>query len=251
MAGLSTWTLLENIYHNQLKPVIQSGISKSVFSLAIILVGVIFLAHKDYRLSYLAFLLSGIIGLLFLAQSWKKRKNGTVSLNGKVISLHAPTLLLFALVGVVVFGINGFFFRRSESGVDRARYLYNRADQSGIAVEDIWKTGGMLYLWQRSAHMNIDQSSFRDKNGLALRLIENAIEWVGIRDSSIKRYDLAPFLHDQGFTEVQFSERARLNPYKLFKREAVHPRSYSTSPSQKRTSIVKLKAAQLSEFRKK
>lgn len=219
MVGLSTWTLLEKTYHNKLNLVIQREISKPVFALLIVLVGIVFLAHKDPWFSYLVFLLSGLIVLIYLAQKWREQIRGVVSPYKKAVSLHVSSLLVFALLGVVVFEINGFFFRKPASGVEMARYLYSQPDNRGVAVEDIWRAGGRLYLWRKCLLINIDRSSIEDRNSLISDIKENSIGWVGIRENSIKQYGYDALLKDIGFTEVQFSKKVRLEIYRLFKRE--------------------------------
>lgn len=219
MVGLSTWTLLEKIYHNKLNFDIYRKISKPVFALLIVLVGVVFLAHKDPRFSYLVFLLSGLIGLIYLAQKKREQIKGVLSPYRKAISLHVSSLLVFALLGVVVFEVNGSFFRKPASGVEMARYLYSQPDNNGVAVEDIWRAGGKLYLWRKRTLINIDRSSIEDRNSFISDIKENSIDWVGIRENSIKQHGYDVLLKEIGFTEVRFSKKVRLETYRLFKRE--------------------------------
>lgn len=219
MVGLSVWGLLGRIYHNDFKIRIQKRISTPILVLMIPLIGIVIQAQKEPRFGYLVFLFSGLIIAVYFLQDKIKRNNGVPYQREKVNASNIAVMLVLALLGVIIFEVNGFFFRRSESGVEMARFLRMQKDNRGVAIEEIWRAGGRLYLWQKPLLLNIERSLIKERKHFVSSIKGNSIGWVGIRDNSLSRYGYASLLYDFGFKEVKFSEKIRLETYRLFKKE--------------------------------
>jgi hypothetical protein len=219
MVGLSTWSLLGSIYHGHSKPIIQKKIPKPIFALLIILFALVIQAHKDLRFSYLVFLFLGCIALVYYFPKWKAKKKGVAVLERTVDSSTIAALLILLLLGTILFEFSDFQFHRSESGVEMARFLYHQPNNTGVAVDDLWRAGGRLYLYRKHVIINIDEASIRDKEKLLSHLKENKVDWIGIRDKNVKQYGYDTFLHGFGYLEIEFSDKLRLETYRLFRKE--------------------------------
>ena len=219
MVGLATWSLLDTIYRNDVKLKIPKKIPKPVYALLIILMGTVIQAHKDPRFSYIVIFLVGLILLTLLIPRWKAEKMGAAVLEREVSSPSLAVLLILIVLGSILFEVNGFYFARSESGVEMARFLYHQPNNEGVAVDDIWRAGGRLYLLRKPAVINIDESLIRDRDALLASLREIPVGWVGIRDKYIKQYGYDALLEESGYKEVRFSHKIRQETYRLFKKE--------------------------------
>ena len=219
MVGLGAWGLLKNIHDNNFELKIHKGIFKPIFILTAILFGLIFQAHKDYRYSYLVFIFSALIILIYALQRQQKKNRKMASSFKMLRSPKAAALLLFAIMGVFLFETNGYYFQKSESGVEMARFLFKQPDNQGVSVEEIWRAGGMLYLWEKYPLENIDQASLSDREGFISKITKESVIWVGIRDKSVKKHGYDTLLNDLGFTEVAFSRHTWRETYRLFKKD--------------------------------
>jgi 4-amino-4-deoxy-L-arabinose transferase-like glycosyltransferase len=217
MVGCGTWGLLEKIADNDIELKIRKKIFTPILVLTWILTAAVFQANKDYRYAYLVLPLAILILACVMVRREKKNTECAPSYK-KLENPHIAALLVFTLFGAFLLEVGGFYLHKSESGVEMARFLSKQQDRRGAAVEEIWRAGGMLYLWEKHPLENMDSSLISDREGFISKIMKDPIIWVGIRDKSVKRYGYVTLLNDLGFTEVTFSKHIRRETYRLFKK---------------------------------
>ncbi|MGE5346674.1 MAG: glycosyltransferase family 39 protein [Acidithiobacillales bacterium] len=127
--------------------------------------------------------------------------------------------LLAALCVGVLFELDGFRFRRSESGVEVGRFLAEQRTPGPVAIEQAWKAGGNLYLWPTRVE-DIDTTRTGDPEYVRGFLDRPEVRWVALRDRSVRENGLAPLLEGSGFFEVRFSCRTQRAEYRLFRKSS-------------------------------
>ena len=220
MAGWGAWRLLEKITSHDIEVTIRKKAIMPVHVFAALLPVAVFQAHRDLRYAYLVYFLTALF--LISAIPWKAKKYGRpISLNRTYGSPHIAVLLILAFMGIFLFEAGGFYPRKSESGIDMARFLAGQQGWGGGAVEELWRAGGMLYLGERYPLENLDETSIRDRAAFISKITKDSITWVGVRDRSLEQSGYHALLNDLGFTEVTFSKKKRRDAYRLFKKS--HP----------------------------
>jgi hypothetical protein len=214
MAGLSAWRLLER-YRGQ-----ASGISIAkkqaplLIALSIVTFGTILLSHKDYRFAAIAI---PLLLLLVLASGRLKYSSAANHAGRLRISAAHLGLIMILIVGfMVALEIDGFRLRRSDSAVEMARYLARQPDIQSLAIEQLWKAGGRLYLWKKRKIVDIDPALIRDQEHILQEILKEGIQAVGLRAGHLESLGYESRLLSQGFREVLFSKKRRYDAYRLF-----------------------------------
>ena len=218
MAALGTWGLVKNVHKNGIEIKIRRGFLIPILALTAALFVSVIQAHKDLRFSYPVYLFSTLIVLLYAIQGRRGNQTKIPAQHRAQRGLQAAALLVFTLAGVFLFEASGFHLEKSESGIEMARFLATRQDRDGIAIEEIWRAGGRLYLGGKHPLINIDSALMGDQAALTLCISRESISWIGIRDDSIRKYGRMALLNINGYKEVKFSRHSRRENYRLFQR---------------------------------
>jgi len=216
MAASSLWHLLKQVCQNKLDIQYPQKFFWPSCLLTIVLVLLLILSHKDFQYLYLAAVFFILILLISLFQKSVGIKNFKLKiLNGKRIQNPAMVIVVLFL-GCIIFEVNGFHFQRSESGIQMARYLANQTNVSSVAIQQIWRAGGKLYLWKIPKLDNINEKDLHDKQHFQTKYLNNGYQWLALKKTDVKRYEYDFFLSERGFKEVAFSQKKRKDSYQLF-----------------------------------
>jgi hypothetical protein len=97
-----------------------------------------------------------------------------------------PPLALLVLLGVSLFELEGFRFRRSEAAIDVARFLAARDGVRNVAMEEGTTTSGAtLYLLPRVAVVNLDHSRLEEATYFWSIISRPETQYVVLRASSL------------------------------------------------------------------
>jgi hypothetical protein len=91
--------------------------------------------------------------------------------------------------------------RRSDDAVRLARALSVAPAQGGLAVEQLWRMGGHLYLGQFSPLKDLDPAALASPGGVAAAGEEPALRWIALRVQTCRTRDCAGALGPRGFSE--------------------------------------------------
>ncbi len=116
--------------------------------------------------------------------------------------------------------IDGFRLRRSESAVEMARFLAQQPEIKSVAIEQLWKAGGRLYLWRKQKVVDIDVALIQDQQRVLQEIFRDGIQAVGLRAEHVERLGYESRLVSQGFRESRFSKKRRIDRYRLFLRDS-------------------------------
>ncbi|MBM3286555.1 MAG: hypothetical protein FJY88_04295 [Candidatus Eisenbacteria bacterium] len=134
----------------------------------------------------------------------------------RAIAPLVPLLIAWALL----FELGGFRFSRTEGAVDMARYLASAASGDDILIEQWWKAGGRLYLWRNSRARNLDTDRLERGDPRDALSYGGGVQWVALREKSLRRLGLAPVLIEEGYSEVLSPEGARYGEYRLYRKSS-------------------------------
>jgi hypothetical protein len=218
MAGLSTWHLLEKYQTRTVGIYIPKRLRPPLFAFSLVTFGVILLSHKDYRYAAIAI---PLLLLLVLAYARLKRESTTAN-DASQSRLPAGRLglsMIMVVCFMAVLEIDGFRLRRSESAVEMARFLAQQPEIQSVAIEQLWKAGGRLYLWKKQKVMDIDAALIQDQDRILQKVLKLGIQAVGMRAEHVERLGYEARLTAQGFKEVPFSNKRRSDRYRLFLRK--------------------------------
>lgn len=131
-------------------------------------------------------------------------------------SSAAPIALALCVAVMVslLYGISGFHVRRSDDAVRLARVLARDPDIGGLAVEQLWRMGGRLYLGQLSPLYDLDPGSLSTPGGLALAARRN-VSVVALRTATCASPECNATLATEGFHERPAPVHS---DYRLFER---------------------------------
>jgi hypothetical protein len=215
MAALAFWKLLEKTRDGHFERKLAARASPLMLFLALLLAEMIILSHKDYRFVFLAMPTALLLAAAYL---WTKRRWGADwgTWEPATTAPGLALLLVGIFIGLSVLEIDGFRFRRSESGVEMARFLARQTDVHGAAIEENWRAGGKLYLGQVSKLMNIDGARIQDQRYWLKDILKSGIDAVGLRAEHVEKYQLESFLKSYGFREVNFFPKIQRDRFRLF-----------------------------------
>lgn len=218
MAGLSFWYILEKIYLDDFA--LKFPIKASKLSYALIIVSVLFiiLSHKEPYFLILAIVAVAIIILPSAVRLIIKKRREVSIINKKIHISNSTSILLVILLGIIIFEIDGFHFKRSESAVDIARYLSFQSEIETVAIEQIWKAGGKLYLRKIPKIKDINTEKVQDKQYIITNFLKANIQWIAFRNETVNRYSLDILLINNGYEEVILSRKRQKIGYRLFRK---------------------------------
>ena len=226
MAGLSAWHLMEKGRDRGFSLKASLRVRRILLILGSIFVFLLLLAHKDYRYATLALpLLAVMAGMYYFS---KKRAEKREEEPATVLT-PAKSVLLFLSLAFLAFivEVDGFHFRRSESGVEMGRYLARLSGFRVLAIEDYWRAGGRLYFVNNPVLINLDSTRLAEPDYLRQTILENEAQAVGIRDEHVREFGCKAILESLAFQEVRFSDKKRKETYRLFLR---FPKAAYSSP---------------------
>jgi hypothetical protein len=145
---------------------------------------------------------------------WLKDINCT-SLNLSKRKIMIPLLLLFTFSISFVFEADGFRFRRSEAGVDVAKYIRKHPNITSIAIEQSWRLGGKIYLQYISNFLEISPDSIGDLKYFKGILTTPGLQLVALKEKDLKKYNYLPLLEREGFKE-QIVNSVKRDKYCMF-----------------------------------
>jgi len=126
-------------------------------------------------------------------------------------------LVMAALAGAMLFELEGARFRRSQSAVDLARYLAGQPGVRQVAIEQAWRAGSNLYLG-RIVLWDLDPRRMGERPYLLSLLRRSDLQYVALRDESIRKAGLESVLDSAGFAAVPIERQSKLDRYRLFRR---------------------------------
>jgi GPI mannosyltransferase 3 len=126
-------------------------------------------------------------------------------------------LLSFAFIGSLVFEADRFRFRRSETAVDIARYLTAQNKFQSIAIEQLWRTGGEIYLHKIPKVLNISPDSISDRSYFIKIIDTPGLQMVALKKIDAVKYHYDDLLIEKGFQEFHIPQRGN-GKYRLFKK---------------------------------
>jgi hypothetical protein len=135
---------------------------------------------------------------------------------GKICKIAAFFLFLFAIS--MLFEMDGFRFRRSETAVDIARYLAARKPQGKVALEEIWHFGGKIYLADVLNIRNISSADFANREYITNLLNRDDLEYVAMQNQTIIRNGFEKMIEKSGFSEIIASPGKEYRRFRLFKK---------------------------------
>jgi 4-amino-4-deoxy-L-arabinose transferase-like glycosyltransferase len=176
-----------------------------------------FLPHKEPR--YLV----AVIPFLSMAAGfalWRvfEDLHATQAVNKRRLIIATVVTVLISYSSLVE--LDGFRFRRYESAVDIARFVRDRAEVSGIAIQQIWRAGGQIYLWRIPNVLNIPFDRLNERAYVWRFLTKPEIQYVAMAAKDVERHDYAGLLEENGFREVAVSPHREYQLYRLFERRS-------------------------------
>jgi hypothetical protein len=136
--------------------------------------------------------------------------------SGKIHKLTA--LLLFVFAVSMLFEMDGFRFRRSETAVDIARYLAAHPPRGVAALEDIWHFGGKIYLDDIANVRDVSSTDLARPEYVANLLHQENIEYVAMQHRTIMRNGYEALFEQSGFREIFAGSRKEYGRFRLFKK---------------------------------
>jgi len=126
-------------------------------------------------------------------------------------------LLSFVFMGSLLFELDGFRFRRSEAGVDVAKYLITQKDIHSVAFEQIWRGGGKIYLHKIPNVFDISPDFIGDTQYLMKIIDTPGLQIVALKEIDIRKYHYDEVLINKGFKEFHVRQNGK-DQYRLFKK---------------------------------
>ena len=176
------------------------------------------LPHKEPR--YMVPLIP-FFAILAAASVWKIVtdicKKEELEINSSKPALHA-FIIIVVFAGSLLLEFDGYRFKRTENGVDVARNIRNQTKLEGAAIEQNWRAGRLLYLWELPVLKEIAPGRITDRNHVIEQISGNDIKWAALTARTIKRYHYDQDLASLGYHEVKLTEEVKRGSYRLYKR---------------------------------
>jgi hypothetical protein len=125
-------------------------------------------------------------------------------------------LLSVAFIGSLLFEVDGFRFRRSEAGVDVAKYLTAQKNIQSVAFEQVWRAGGKIYLHKIPQVLDISPDSIADPQYLMKIIDTPGLQIVVLKENDVNKYHYDDVLIKKGFEEFHVPQKGK-DKYRLFK----------------------------------
>jgi hypothetical protein len=174
-----------------------------------------FLPHKESR--YLLPVIS-FFSICLAASFWNLLQQLHSSERNKFLSFfRKPHVILILLCVGILLELDGFRVRRTEAAVDMARFI-NEQGTSGAAIQQIWKTGGRIYMPHVQRLDDISPEFISDPKYLHKKISDPGIQFVALQKKDVKRYGYSEMLIQNGYQEASFPTASDRNEYLLFRR---------------------------------
>jgi hypothetical protein len=115
-----------------------------------------------------------------------------------------------------ILSISGFHVQRSDAEVALARSLAVERNVSGVAVEQLWRWGGRIYLGHFPALVDLDGRLARPQD-LATVAQDASVSIIALRTETCVRLECGESLRGAGFEE-RVSAESSAATYKVFAR---------------------------------
>jgi hypothetical protein len=99
-------------------------------------------------------------------------------------AMWAATVFVVTLAAALVFEADGFRFERSRSGIAVAHRILAEGD-GGVAVEQLWRAGGRLYLRRAEPFLNLEADDVRSANRLRAVCETPGVQWLAFRPRNL------------------------------------------------------------------
>ncbi|MEX2660626.1 MAG: hypothetical protein WD227_01805 [Vicinamibacterales bacterium] len=125
--------------------------------------------------------------------------------------------IVAASIAALVFEVGAFRFTRSERAVDMAITFHEDWQREGVAIEQLWRVGGRLYLGDLDHLQDIDPGRLSEPGYLEGLLADPNAGWTALRAGSVTDDRLA-VLHAFDYAEVWTDSAAG---YRVFRKRSV------------------------------
>jgi hypothetical protein len=171
------------------------------------------LPHKEAR--YLVPVLP-FVAMLAAIKVWEVAEH-TMARPRECRARAAPIALALCVVVTVslLYGISRFHVRRSDDAVRLAQSLAAARDIRGLAVEQLWRMGGRLYLGDVLPLEDLDPGSVATPGGLIAAVANRNVNLIALRTETCTSRECDAALATQGFRERQTPVHS---DYRLFER---------------------------------
>jgi len=215
LAALSAWHLLEKVRGGKIETHLPKRVSSLfVAPLAFAFIPVL-LAAKDNRFTFIAIPCLFLLGVLYLFLKFRFKRQAAGQGSG-THSIRLGVALFIAVFFMATLEIDGFRLRRTEAGVEMTRFLARQDDLRGVAIEEIWRAGGRLYLQRIPTLLNIDQRLLQNPDQFLQEVRAKEIQAIGLREEHVQSLRYDEILKSWGFSEVVLSKKKKLYQYRLF-----------------------------------
>ena len=142
--------------------------------------------------------------LLLLAAAGLERTIAGIPAAGRRAWHGTPSALLMALVLSLLHDAGGWRLARSDADVRLAREaLPTTSMATGLAVEQLWRMGGRLYLGPVHPLIDIDPAQL-GQSGFLPRLCSER-PWMVLDERSLSRWDLGAELQACSYSPLELS----------------------------------------------
>jgi hypothetical protein len=128
----------------------------------------------------------------------------------------APMAITAGVFASTILSISGFHVQRSDAEVALARSLAVERNVSGVAVEQLWRWGGRIYLGHFPALVDLDGRLARPQD-LATVAQDASVSIIALRTETCVRLECGESLRGAGFEE-RVSAESSAATYKVFAR---------------------------------
>ena len=215
MAGLSAWHFLDKNRKTGFVMYLPRKLTRPFLALSLFFFGTVLLSSKDFRFAYASIPLLLLLMVLY-SRIQPRLHSGGANEVPNVSPVRLGLWLILAALAMGALEIDGFRLRRTESGVEMARFLAHRPDLRSVAIEEAWKAGGRLYLSKYPTIMNIDETLLLHPDQLMQDVKARDIQAIGLRDEHVRGLKYDDLLRSHGYKEVFFAKKKRLHQYRLF-----------------------------------
>jgi len=132
-------------------------------------------------------------------------------------STAIPAAFLALLVVSLALEVDGYRFRRSESAVDMARFIRDQEDVRTVALQQVWRAGGSIYLWRVPQVLDIDHDRRAERDYVRSFFSGEANQYVALQAQDVEQFGYGDLAAEYGYVEVRYAESQGAQGYRLFK----------------------------------
>ena len=174
------------------------------------------LPHKEIR--YLTALMPAFLVLLALGSLEVMRQQRTISGRARSLRWWSPAIVVVLLLGTALLQLDSARFRRSGTPVEAARWITQHWTGQGIALEQLWRAGGRLFLPKDGTIIDLEPPGSTDLSGGLHHVLTNPqIGFLGLTSKTLAEPDVEQAVNSAGFRAVDIGED-KADDYRLFTR---------------------------------